>query len=82
MEHKKLNLTLKVWRQHGPKTPGCFVTYPIAVSPDTSFLEMMDEINNELEKKEIKLKEMVTGTETTITFEHLISALKTIMQQG
>jgi succinate dehydrogenase / fumarate reductase iron-sulfur subunit len=51
MEHKKLNLTLKVWRQHGPKTPGCFVTYPIAVSPDTSFLEMLDEINNELEKK-------------------------------
>lgn len=51
MEHKKLNLTLKVWRQHGPKTPGSFVTYPVNVSPDSSFLEMLDEINNDLEKK-------------------------------
>lgn len=54
MEHKKINLTLKIWRQHGPKTPGSFVEYKVAVSPDSSFLEMLDDINNDLESKSME----------------------------
>jgi succinate dehydrogenase / fumarate reductase iron-sulfur subunit len=50
MEEKKLNLKLKIWRQNSPKSVGAFVDYNVSVSPDSSFLEMLDEINNELEK--------------------------------
>ena len=50
MEEKKLNLKLKIWRQNSPKSVGAFVDYKVSVSPDSSFLEMLDEINNELEK--------------------------------
>ena len=51
MEHKKLNITLKVWRQKNAKSPGKFAEYKVSVSPDSSFLEMLDDINNELETK-------------------------------
>ena len=51
MNEKKINLTLKIWRQVGPKSPGNFAEYKVAVSPDSSFLEMLDEINNDLESK-------------------------------
>ena len=51
MKEKKINLTLKIWRQVGPKSPGNFAEYKVAVSPDSSFLEMLDEINNDLESK-------------------------------
>ncbi len=50
MNEQKLNLTLKIWRQASPDTAGQFKEYKISVSPDTSFLEMLDELNNELEK--------------------------------
>ena len=44
-----MDLTLKIWRQTGPKTKGKMVTYPIKdISPDMSFLEMIDVLNNEL----------------------------------
>ena len=44
-----MNLTLKVWRQANTTSRGSFETYPIAdVSPDMSFLEMMDVLNEEL----------------------------------
>ncbi|RRR77268.1 MAG: succinate dehydrogenase/fumarate reductase iron-sulfur subunit [Candidatus Viridilinea halotolerans] len=44
-----MKLTLKVWRQKNDKTPGEFKTYPAGhVSPDMSFLEMLDEVNQEL----------------------------------
>ena len=46
-----LNLTLKIWRQKAPDTAGSFVEYKVSVSPDSSFLEMLDGVNNELEKK-------------------------------
>lgn len=49
METKKLNLTLKIWRQKNSNTVGSFVDYTVQVSPDASFLEMLDEINNSLE---------------------------------
>lgn len=48
-EHKDLNLTLKVWRQKGAKEKGQFENYNLAgVSPDSSFLEMMDVLNEQL----------------------------------
>jgi succinate dehydrogenase / fumarate reductase iron-sulfur subunit len=47
---KKLNI--KVWRQNNAATKGSFETYPIEnISTGTSFLEMMDILNNGLIEK-------------------------------
>ncbi len=47
-----MNLTLKIWRQKGPNEKGQMVTYPISdVSPDMSFLEMLDVLNESLVNK-------------------------------
>ncbi|MDP4627125.1 MAG: succinate dehydrogenase/fumarate reductase iron-sulfur subunit [Schleiferiaceae bacterium] len=47
-----MNLTLQIWRQNGPQDAGRTVTYPVSnVSPDMSFLEMIDELNIDLIKK-------------------------------
>ncbi|MFC4532556.1 succinate dehydrogenase/fumarate reductase iron-sulfur subunit [Sphaerisporangium dianthi] len=44
-----MNLTLKVWRQNGPADSGRMVTYQVTdVSPDMSFLEMLDVLNERL----------------------------------
>ncbi|MCC5949819.1 MAG: succinate dehydrogenase/fumarate reductase iron-sulfur subunit [Nitriliruptoraceae bacterium] len=44
-----MNLTLRVWRQAGPDAPGRFETYQAAdISPDSSFLEMLDLVNEGL----------------------------------
>ncbi|MFI3328232.1 MAG: succinate dehydrogenase/fumarate reductase iron-sulfur subunit [Rikenellaceae bacterium] len=44
-----MNFTIKIWRQKDAKSKGAFVLYPIeGISPDTSFLEMLDILNNEL----------------------------------
>lgn len=57
---KNFNVTLRVWRQAGPQEPGKMVSYPVKdVSPDMSFLEMLDILNDDLLKK----------GETPITFE-------------
>jgi succinate dehydrogenase / fumarate reductase, iron-sulfur subunit len=49
MEHKGMNLTLKVWRQQNAADKGKFVTYNVKdVSPDMSFLEMFDVLNEQL----------------------------------
>ncbi|MDO8994483.1 succinate dehydrogenase/fumarate reductase iron-sulfur subunit [Daejeonella sp.] len=49
---KNMNLTLKVWRQKNADTKGKFVTYQAGhVSPDMSFLEMLDVVNEDLTKK-------------------------------
>jgi succinate dehydrogenase / fumarate reductase iron-sulfur subunit len=49
MENKLMNLTLKVWRQKDAKAKGGFETYKVeGISPDTSFLEMLDILNNKL----------------------------------
>jgi succinate dehydrogenase / fumarate reductase iron-sulfur subunit len=46
-----MDLTLHVWRQKGPQAKGKLETYPAkGVSPDMSFLEMLDEINDGLIK--------------------------------
>ena len=44
-----MNLTLKIWRQKNTETKGSFETYPISgISPDMSFLEMIDVLNEKL----------------------------------
>jgi len=44
-----MNLTLRVWRQKGPSDKGRIETYPApGVSPDMSFLEMLDVVNEKL----------------------------------
>ena len=49
-----MNLTLKIWRQVNTTSKGEMVTYPIEnVSPDMSFLEMMDVLNEQLINKGI-----------------------------
>lgn len=47
-----MNLTLKIWRQKNANDKGKMVDYPISdISPDMSFLEMLDVLNNELIEK-------------------------------
>lgn len=47
-----MNLTLKVWRQQDANDKGKIVTYPVSdVSPDMSFLEMLDVLNMQLVEK-------------------------------
>jgi len=44
-----MTLTLKVWRQNGPAETGRFETYEVnEISPDMSFLEMFDVLNENL----------------------------------
>jgi len=44
-----MNLKLKIWRQKDPDTRGKFVNYKLKdISPDSSFLEMLDILNEEL----------------------------------
>ena len=44
-----MELTLKIWRQAGPTAKGELVTYEVKdVSPDMSFLEMLDVLNEQL----------------------------------
>ena len=44
-----MNLHLKVWRQKGPNRPGKFEEYELSdVSEESSFLEMMDKLNEQL----------------------------------
>ncbi|ASU60295.1 succinate dehydrogenase/fumarate reductase iron-sulfur subunit [Nocardiopsis dassonvillei] len=44
-----MNITLRVWRQKGPEDEGRLATYKLTdVSPDMSFLEMLDVLNEKL----------------------------------
>jgi len=46
---KNLNLTLKIWRQKNSKTKGKFEIYKVSdISTDSSFLEMLDILNEQL----------------------------------
>lgn len=56
-----MNFTLKVWRQSNGKGNGALVSYEAReITPDMSFLEMLDAVNTELAKE---------GTDT-IAFDH------------
>src|SRR5450631_2699490 len=58
---KTMSLTLEVWRQKSAQDAGKFVTYQAKdISPDMSFLEMLDVVNEEL---------IVKG-EDPIVFDH------------
>ena len=47
-----MNLTLHVWRQKSRESEGAFVDYKATnISPDASFLEMLDVVNEELTAK-------------------------------
>ncbi|MEV7782383.1 succinate dehydrogenase/fumarate reductase iron-sulfur subunit [Kitasatospora sp. NPDC088351] len=56
-----MNLTLRIWRQAGPEAPGSMTTYQVSgISPDMSFLEMLDTLNEEL----------ITRGDTPVAFDH------------
>ncbi len=56
-----MNLTLHVWRQKNAQSGGRFVTYSAKnISPDMSFLEMLDIVNEEL----------IAKGEDPIAFDH------------
>ncbi len=58
---KTINITLKVWRQRGPKEKGAFESYKLdGISVDTSFLEMLD-IQNEV---------LINAGKEPIVFDH------------
>ena len=47
-----MRLTLHIWRQKNCREPGRLVTYTVAdVSPESSFLEMMDVLNEQLTER-------------------------------
>ncbi len=52
-----MQITLRVWRQAGPDVPGSLVEYKATdVSPEMSFLEMLDVVNERLiEKGEVPI---------------------------
>ena len=51
MEHT-ISVNLKIWRQRGPKEKGRFVNYQVDnVSTGSSFLEMLDMLNQQLVEK-------------------------------
>jgi succinate dehydrogenase / fumarate reductase iron-sulfur subunit len=52
MSANNMTLNLKIWRQAGPLEKGRFMEFQAkGVSPDMSFLEMMDVVNDELVKR-------------------------------
>ncbi len=56
-----MRVTLRVWRQKDRKSEGRFVTYEVPeVTPDMSFLEMLDLLNLDLARK----------GEDTVAFDH------------
>jgi succinate dehydrogenase / fumarate reductase, iron-sulfur subunit len=56
-----MNLTLRIWRQPGPSAPGKMIRYDAHdISPDMSFLEMLDMVNERLAER----------GETPIAFDH------------
>ena len=56
-----MNFTLKIWRQKNAQSKGIFITYPISdISPDCSFLEMLDILNQHL----------IDKFETPVCFDH------------
>jgi succinate dehydrogenase / fumarate reductase iron-sulfur subunit len=56
-----MDLTLKVWRQENSNAKGKFESYQIKdISPDSSFLEMIDALNEQL----------ITGGQEPVAFDH------------
>lgn len=53
-------ITLRIWRQNGPKANGAFKDYKVDVIADMSFLEMLDVLNEQL----------IAAGEDPVAFEH------------
>ena len=68
-----MDLTLKVWRQKNAKEKGHFETYKVKnISPDSSFLEMMDILNEQLIKENIDPVAVNKGCKASgpVSFDH------------
>jgi succinate dehydrogenase / fumarate reductase, iron-sulfur subunit len=56
-----MNLKLRIWRQQSANASGSFVTYQVSdITPDMSFLEMLDVLNEDL----------INRQEPPVAFEH------------
>jgi succinate dehydrogenase / fumarate reductase iron-sulfur subunit len=56
-----MDFTLKIWRQENSTARGSFETYTVSdISPDCSFLEMLDILNQQL----------ISKVETPVCFDH------------
>jgi succinate dehydrogenase / fumarate reductase iron-sulfur subunit len=61
MAAKSINITLKIWRQKNSKAKGALETYSLnEVSTDSSFLEMLDQLNEQL----------INNRQEPIAFDH------------
>jgi len=61
MSAERMQIKLTVWRQNGPNASGGFKDYALDnVSPDMSFLEMLDTLNEQL----------VANGEEPVAFDH------------
>ena len=51
-QRDSLSFTIKIWRQKGPQDKGQMVSYPLErIRAEMSFLEMLDVLNQDLERK-------------------------------
>ena len=63
-----MDLTLKIWRQKNAQAKGKFVTYQITgISPDCSFLEMLDQLNEKLVSES---SDTVDFAKCPVSFDH------------
>lgn len=60
MSNSNMNLKLKVWRQQNASDSGHFEDYSVQASPDMSFLEMFDVLNEQL----------ITEGKDPVAFDH------------
>jgi succinate dehydrogenase / fumarate reductase iron-sulfur subunit len=60
MSNSNMNLKLKVWRQQNANDEGHFEDYTVQASPDMSFLEMFDVLNEQL----------ITEGQDPVAFDH------------
>jgi succinate dehydrogenase / fumarate reductase iron-sulfur subunit len=61
MATKFINITLKIWRQKNSQAKGSLETYKLdQVSTDSSFLEMLDQLNEQL----------INSNESPVAFDH------------
>lgn len=60
MSNSNMNLKLKVWRQQNASDSGHFEDYTVQASPDMSFLEMFDVLNEQL----------ITEGKDPVAFDH------------
>ncbi len=67
MSNQSMTITLHIWRQPGPERPGRLVPYKVTdVSPDMSFLEMLDVLNEGIIEGKIK----DVGNYGPVVFDH------------